>query len=80
AAQHDGDRVHIHVEDDGAGVAPADVERVFQPGWSGAGGTGLGLHAVRTTLAAADGEVNCVALPVGTRFTVTLPRAETLSA
>jgi len=76
AAQHDGDHIHIHIEDDGSGIAADDVERVFEAGWSASGGTGLGLHAVRETVAAIDGEVRCVALPVGTRFTITLPRGE----
>ena len=75
AAQHDGDNVSIHVEDDGAGVAPADFERVFDAGWSGASGTGLGLHAVRATVEAVGGEVCCVPVPTGARFTITLPRA-----
>ena len=43
-----GDPVALHVLDDGLGVAAADLERVFEPGWSGRdGGTGLGLAVVR---------------------------------
>ena len=76
AAQHDGGNVHIHVEDDGCGVAPEDVERVFEAGWSESGGSGLGLHAVRTTVEDLGGQVRCVTLERGTRFTITLPRAE----
>ena len=76
AAQHDGSRVDIHVEDDGCGVAPEDAERIFEAGCSRSGGTGLGLHAVKTTVAACDGKVRCVPLAVGTRFTISLPRAE----
>jgi signal transduction histidine kinase len=67
--------VAIHVEDDGPGVAPADARRVFTAGWSKSGGTGLGLHAVAATLAAHRGEVRCVPLARGTRFSLTLPRS-----
>lgn len=76
AAQHDGDHVDIHVEDDGCGIAPDDLAHIFEPGHSGSGSTGLGLHAVATTVAACDGDVRCTPLPCGTRFTISLPRAE----
>ena len=69
------DEVSIHVEDDGAGVPSKDAERIFAPGWSGRGGTGLGLHAVATTVAAHMGRVRCVPLARGTRFSITLPMA-----
>lgn len=76
AAQHDGEDVYIHVEDDGCGVASEDIDRIFEAGWSGSGGTGLGLHAVRATVQAAGGDVRCVPVASGARFTVVLPRAE----
>lgn len=79
AAQHRGDDVAIHVEDDGRGIAAEHVEHVFTPGWSGTGGSGLGLFAVATTLAAHGGTVSCVPLPRGTRFTITLRRADELA-
>ena len=75
AAQHDGRRVAVHVEDDGRGVPAEHADRVFEPGWSRGGGTGLGLFAVAATLAACDGAVRCVPLDRGTRFTMTLSRA-----
>lgn len=65
--------VTIHVEDDGRGVAQEHLDRLFDPGWSGRGGNGLGLYAVATTVAAHRGRVRCVPLPRGTRFTITLP-------
>jgi two-component system sensor histidine kinase MprB len=67
--------VCIHVEDDGCGVPAEHRERIFEPGWSGRGGSGLGLHAVAASVAAHGGSVRCVPLPRGTRFTVTLPAA-----
>ena len=41
-------RVCLEVSDRGAGVAPADVERIFEPFYTrGAEGTGLGLFLAR---------------------------------
>ena len=70
----------IHVDDDGEGVDPADADRVFDAGWSGFGGTGLGLQAVRATAAAIGGWVTCTPRPVGTRFTLSFPCAVPLTA
>ena len=72
--------LEIHVDDDGEGVDPADVDRVFDAGWSGFGGTGLGLQAVRATAAAIGGRVTCTPRPVGTRFTLSFPCAAPVSA
>jgi signal transduction histidine kinase len=68
--------VEIHVEDDGRGIARADAERVFEAGWSGSGGAGLGLFAVASTVEAHGGRVRCQPLVRGTRFSITLPLAE----
>lgn len=75
AVQEQGDEVALHVEDDGAGIAADDVQRIFAAGWSSRGGAGLGLHAVAATVTAHGGHVRCVPLARGTRFSVTLPRA-----
>lgn len=75
AAQCLADEVSVHVEDDGEGVPPEQLERLFQPGRSGRGGHGLGLYAVATTVTAHRGRVRCVPLSRGTRFTITLPLA-----
>lgn len=74
AVQTLGDALDVHVEDDGCGVPPDHVERIFTAGWSGRGGNGLGLHGVATTVAAHGGRIRCVPLTRGTRFTITLPR------
>ena len=76
AAQRDGDDLLIHVEDDGRGVSPEHAGKVFDAGWSTGGSTGLGLFAVRTIVEAIDGEIRCQPLSNGTRFTISLPRAE----
>lgn len=73
AAQSLSDEVSIHIEDDGAGIREADVKRIFAAGWSGRGGSGLGLHAVAATMRAHGGRIHCVRLSRGTRFTLQLP-------
>jgi len=78
AVQSLGDEVLIHVEDDGCGVPPEQVDALFRPGWSGRGGHGLGLYAVANTVAAHLGRVRCIPLARGTRFTITLPLATAL--
>lgn len=80
AAQCLGDEVVIHIEDDGDGITPAQLQKLFKPGVSGRGGHGLGLYAVATTVEAHLGHVRCVPLAHGTRFTITLPRHAALGA
>jgi len=65
----------IHVEDDGRGIPAEHLGRVFAPGWSGRGGNGLGLYTVASTVQAHHGQVRCVPLARGTRFTIQLPLA-----
>lgn len=73
AVQALGNEVTVHVEDDGRGVTADQLPKLFTAGWSGSGGTGLGLYAVATTVAAHGGRIRCVPLLRGTRFSVTLP-------
>jgi two-component system, OmpR family, sensor kinase len=70
----------ITVGDDGPGVDPADVERIFDPGVRGAGGdgdqhgAGLGLALSRRLARAAGGDVDARPGPGG-RFVVRVPAA-----
>lgn len=75
AAQLLGDEVTLHVEDDGCGVRAEDLGRLFEAGWSGSGGNGLGLYAVASTVRAHRGRIRCVPLARGTRFSIALPLA-----
>jgi two-component system, OmpR family, sensor kinase len=70
-ARADGSVV-IAVTDDGAGIAPDDAERIFEPGISDTGGAGLGLPLARRLARAAGGDV--VAIPqAGGRVELRLP-------
>ncbi|MGH7153107.1 MAG: sensor histidine kinase [Acetobacteraceae bacterium] len=71
----------IEVEDDGPGVAPGELERVFEPFHRGepsrnreTGGVGLGLPIARNILRAHGGDVILANRPTGgVRASVTLP-------
>ncbi|GAA1642976.1 sensor histidine kinase [Actinoplanes couchii] len=74
-----GDRVTVEVLDDGAGIAPEDRERIFQPFTRlddararDSGGTGLGLAIARTITAAHHGSLEVGDAPGG-RFVLHLP-------
>jgi signal transduction histidine kinase len=74
--------VELHVDDDGPGIAPADLPHVFErlytsrtvPGRTL--GTGIGLAIVRELAVAMGGDARVEPVDsVGTRFVVTLPAA-----
>lgn len=72
------DRVRIAVEDDGRGIAPADLGRLFDPFYTTARGTGragLGLHvAFNLVTALLCGEIEGHDRPEGgARFVIDLP-------
>jgi len=78
AGRRDGDDVILSISDDGPGIAPADLARVFEPFFTGRraeGGTGLGLPIARSLLAAARGEIVAIQADTGARFDVRLPVA-----
>ena len=75
----DEDWVRIVFEDDGRGIAPAHLPRVFDPFFTtrmGQGGTGLGLniaHTIATSLL--GGTIRVESAPgEGSRFILSLPR------
>jgi len=69
------DGVRIEVEDDGPGIAPPDLDKLFIPFFTTkARGTGLGLATVHRIVDAHGGSVRVTSTPGrGTRFAVTLP-------
>lgn len=76
-----GDRAEVAVTDEGVGVAPDDLDRLFTrfgrittPETTQIAGTGLGLYLARDLARRHGGEVGVVSQPgVGSTFTLTLP-------
>lgn len=73
--------VRYTIDDDGAGVADEERERIFEPGVRGNQGTrdgagaGLGLALARRLARSASGEIDALPRPDGGRFVVILPSA-----
>jgi heavy metal sensor kinase len=74
-------QAEIAVQDTGIGIAPADIERIFEPfvrldaaRARETGGTGLGLAIARSIVTAYGGTLTVLSQPnVGSRFTIRLP-------
>jgi len=68
-------QVVVEIRDNGPGIAPDDLERIFSPFFTTKPqGTGLGLAIVRKVVDAHDGRINAVSAPGrGATFRVTLP-------
>jgi signal transduction histidine kinase len=68
--------LRVHVDDNGAGIASGDRERVFEPYYTTKEhGTGLGLAIVKRIAADHEGSVAVSDSPLGgARFTLELPR------
>src|SRR5262249_46028835 len=71
--------VMVTVQDDGSGIAPDIVAKIFDPFYTTkrpGGGTGLGLSICVTILREHGGTIEAQSLPAGgSAFTVTLPVA-----
>lgn len=80
----EGERVVIRIKDDGKGIAPEIIDRIFEPLVTtkrGQGGTGLGLAITRRILHASDGEITVASRPGdGAEFSILLPRVGSGSA
>ena len=74
SAERDGRTMHVLVDDDGPGIAPARRESVFRAFETGGGGTGLGLTIARDIVRAHGGEIVLEGSPMGgLRARVRLP-------
>ena len=71
------DLIVSEISDNGRGIAPADLQKLFQPYFSTKGrGTGLGLAIVSRIISEHNGKIKAVANnPRGARFIVELPVA-----
>ncbi len=72
----------LQIEDEGVGIAPDDVDAIFQPFRGSFGkGTGLGLAIVHRIVTDYGGQIDVRARPVrGTTFRVTFPAARPVAA
>ncbi|PWR24510.1 sensor histidine kinase [Zavarzinia aquatilis] len=76
AARRAAMRVLVEVTDDGAGIAPGDRARLFEPFFTtrrAAGGSGLGLAIARALLANARGDIVLADSAAGACFRLDLP-------
>ena len=71
---------YVRVADDGAGVAPGDLERIFRPGDRGSAprgaGRGLGLAIARELAEAHGGRLTLDSVGAGAAFRLALPLRE----
>lgn len=77
--------LHVTVSDTGPGIAPDELQHVFEPYWSGERhskkGTGLGLFITQGIIEAHGGRISAESTPgVGTAFHFTLPLARVADA
>jgi len=78
-----GGEIHLTIDDDGPGIPPESVDRVFAPFFRlessrsrDTGGTGLGLAVARAAIRAHGGDITLVNRPEGgLRATLILPQA-----
>jgi signal transduction histidine kinase len=72
----EGEYVEVTVSDNGPGIDPGDLSKVFDPFFTKrAEGTGLGLTIVHRIIDEHEGHIEVESGPEGTSFNVTLPAA-----
>lgn len=78
-AKGDPDEVLMSLRDNGHGMPPERLQRIFEPFFTSkpiGSGTGLGLSVVHELVTSAGGRIQVQSTPgVGTTFQITLPRA-----
>ena len=82
SVQYSGEVVRIDVRDEGKGISPGDIDRIFEPYERGARngepkGLGLGLYISRQLAMSHGGELRVTSTPgAGSTFTLVLPCCE----
>jgi two-component system NtrC family sensor kinase len=80
SARADGDRILLEVRDNGSGIRPEDLERIFQPFFTTkpvGKGTGLGLAVVYGIVQGWGGDIHAESAPDrGTTMSISIRRAE----
>ena len=71
----EGQKVFVGVEDNGVGISPENIKKLFDPFFSGKnGGMGLGLTSARNIIFSHSGKVHVKSEPgKGTRFLISFP-------
>ena len=72
-ASSTGSRVLVKVEDDGTGITASNALRAFEPGWSSAGGAGLGLPLAQRLARSVGGDITAHSTGYGL-FILALPQ------
>ena len=68
------EKAHIELWDDGDGFGKADLNEIFEFGFSNTGGTGIGLYNIKTVIQKMKGTIQAEnQLPSGAKFIVELP-------
>ena len=72
-----GNRLTLIVEDQGAGISPTELGRIFEPYFSTkSGGTGLGLAITRLIVEEHNGKISVNSIPgEGTQFRIEFPKS-----
>jgi signal transduction histidine kinase len=72
-----GNRLTLIVEDQGAGISPTELGRIFEPYFSTkSGGTGLGLAITRLIVEEHSGKISVNSIPgEGTQFRIEFPKS-----
>jgi signal transduction histidine kinase len=74
SAETEGSTLRLHFRDDGPGIAPEHLPRIFIPFFTTkAQGTGLGLALVQRIVSEHGGTVKAESSPAGTLFTLSFP-------
>ena len=70
------DKLNVKIKDNGTGIAPEDIPRVFEPRFTTkTGGMGLGLAIVKNIIYSLNGTINfSSSLNKGTTFYIELKR------